>query len=107
MRANKGATFADAQKIAEKIGAMFAAGEFGRGDAVLQPLPVGDLAGPDRAAAHPGDLRRPAEAPKGSEAVYEYEPGEAEILTDLLRAISRCRSSRRCSRTARPNRARA
>ncbi|WP_421699228.1 F0F1 ATP synthase subunit gamma [Ancylobacter sp.] len=84
LRANKGATFADAQKIAEKIGAMFAAGEFdvatqffSRFQSVISQVPTAQQLIPATFAA-------PAEAPKGSEAVYEYEPGEAEILADLL-----------------------
>ncbi|WP_371348077.1 F0F1 ATP synthase subunit gamma [Ancylobacter sp. IITR112] len=83
LRANKGATFADAQKIAEKIGAMFAAGEFdvatqffSRFQSVISQVPTAQQLIPATFAA--------VEAPKGGESVYEYEPGEAEILADLL-----------------------
>ena len=84
LRANKGVTFADAQKIAEKIGAMFAAGEFdvatqffSRFHSVISQVPTAQQLIPATFAA-------PAAAATGGEAVYEYEPGEAEILADLL-----------------------
>ncbi|MDQ0346535.1 F0F1 ATP synthase subunit gamma [Ancylobacter vacuolatus] len=84
LRANKGVTFADAQKIAEKIGAMFAAGEFdvatqffSRFQSVISQVPTAQQLIPATFAA-------PAAAATGAEAVYEYEPGEAEILADLL-----------------------
>ncbi|WP_018388218.1 F0F1 ATP synthase subunit gamma [Ancylobacter sp. FA202] len=84
LRSNKGVTFADAQKIAEKIGGMFAAGEFdvatqffSRFHSVISQVPTAQQLIPATFAA-------PAAAATGAEAVYEYEPGEAEILADLL-----------------------
>ncbi|RTL88521.1 F0F1 ATP synthase subunit gamma [Ancylobacter rudongensis] len=84
LRSNKGVSFADAQKIAEKIGAMFAAGEFdvatqffSRFQSVISQVPTAQQLIPATFAA-------PAAAATGAEAVYEYEPGEAEILADLL-----------------------
>lgn len=84
LRSNKGVSFADAQKIAEKIGAMFAAGEFdvatqffSRFHSVISQVPTAQQLIPATFAA-------PAAAATGAEAVYEYEPGEAEILADLL-----------------------
>ena len=50
---------------------------------VLFALQVGDRADPDRAADHSAGVRR---ARRGNDtgAVYEYEPDEDEILTELL-----------------------
>ena len=48
-----------------------------RRDAVLQPLPVGDLADPDRAPGDPGGVRG-----RRRGALYKYEPEEA-ILAEL------------------------
>ena len=51
----------------------------------LQPLPLGDLAGRDRAADHPGAARRgEAEATALGGAIYEFEPDEETILARLL-----------------------
>jgi len=84
LRANKGVTFADAQAVADKIGAMFAAGEFdvatqffSRFQSVISQTPTAQQ-------LIPATFEAPAEAAKGAAAVYEYEPGEAEILADLL-----------------------
>ncbi|QIB34060.1 F0F1 ATP synthase subunit gamma [Ancylobacter pratisalsi] len=84
LRANKGATFADAQGIAEKISAMFSAGEFdvaiqffSRFKSVIAQVPTGQQLIPATFPEQP-------EAATGAVAVYEYEPDEAEILADLL-----------------------
>ncbi|TCK23700.1 ATP synthase F1 subcomplex gamma subunit [Ancylobacter aquaticus] len=85
LRTSKGGvSFADAQKIADKIGAMFAAGEFdvatqffSRFQSVISQTPTAQQLIPATFAA-------PSAAVTGAEAVYEYEPGEAEILADLL-----------------------
>ncbi|GLK73001.1 F0F1 ATP synthase subunit gamma [Ancylobacter dichloromethanicus] len=85
LRTSKGGvTFADAQKIADKIGAMFAAGEFdvatqffSRFQSVISQVPTAQQ-------LIPATFAEPAAAAEGAEAVYEYEPGEAEILADLL-----------------------
>ena len=64
---------------------MFDSGEFDVCTLVLRALPFGDLADPDRAAAHSARTRRKNElAPS-----YEYEPDEGEILDALLpRAVT-------------------
>lgn len=84
LRGNKGASFADAQAIAEKIGSMFAAGEFdvatqffNRFQSVISQVPTAQQIIP---ATFP-EVSTPA---AGAAAVYEYEPEEAEILADLL-----------------------
>ncbi|MCK0206582.1 F0F1 ATP synthase subunit gamma [Starkeya koreensis] len=84
LRANKGVTFADAQAVADKIGAMFAAGEFdvatqffSRFQSVISQTPTAQQ-------LIPATFEAPSEAASGAAAVYEYEPGEAEILADLL-----------------------
>ncbi|MCK0197347.1 F0F1 ATP synthase subunit gamma [Ancylobacter sp. 6x-1] len=83
LRANKGVTFADAQAIAEKISAMFVAGEFdiatqfySRFQSVISQIPTAQQIIP---ATFPE--AKPAD---GAAAVYEYEPDESEILADLL-----------------------
>ncbi|MFT0859288.1 F0F1 ATP synthase subunit gamma [Ancylobacter sp. G4_0304] len=83
LRSNKGVTFADAQNIAEKIMAMFNAGEFdiatefySRFNSVISQVPTAQQIIP---ATFPE-----AKAPAGATAVYEYEPGETEILAELL-----------------------
>ncbi|MDF2997053.1 MAG: synthase gamma subunit [Xanthobacteraceae bacterium] len=84
LRSNKGVTFADAQAIAEKISAMFAAGEFdiatqffSRFQSVISQIPTAQQIIP---ATFP-ETAAPAE---GAVAVYDYEPEESEILADLL-----------------------
>ena len=84
LRANKGATFADAQGIADKVMAMFQAGEFdvatqffSRFQSVISQTPTAQQLIP---ATFP-ELATPAQ---GEVAVYEYEPDEGEILADLL-----------------------
>jgi F-type H+-transporting ATPase subunit gamma len=85
LRANKGVTFADAQAIAHDIGDMFAAGEFdvatqffSRFHSVISQVPTAQQLIP---ATFP---EQPVAAATGASAVYDYEPGEAEILADLL-----------------------
>ena len=54
--------------------------------AVLRPLQVGDLADPDRPAAHSRRARPREDEPA---PVYDYEPDEGEILAQLLpRAVT-------------------
>ncbi|HEY9213491.1 MAG TPA: F0F1 ATP synthase subunit gamma [Ancylobacter sp.] len=84
LRANKGAAFADAQGIADKVMAMFQAGEFdvatqffSRFQSVISQTPTAQQLIP---ATFPA-LETPA---AGEVAVYEYEPDEGEILADLL-----------------------
>ena len=84
LRSNKGVTFADAQAIAEKISARFAAGEFdvatqffSRFHSVISQVPTAQQLIP---ATFP-ETTAPA---AGAAAVYEYEPDGAEILADLL-----------------------
>ncbi|WP_029354867.1 F0F1 ATP synthase subunit gamma [Bosea sp. 117] len=85
LRSNKGVTFADAQAIADKIMAMFSAGEFdvatqfySRFHSVISQVPTAQQIIP---ATFPEEQ---VAANDGAAAVYDYEPGEAEILTDLL-----------------------
>ncbi|MCS0495162.1 F0F1 ATP synthase subunit gamma [Ancylobacter mangrovi] len=84
LRANKGVTFADAQAIAEKISAMYHAGEFdvatqffSRFQSVISQVPTGQQ-------LIPATFPEQAEPAAGAAAIYEYEPDEAEILADLL-----------------------
>ncbi|MCJ8144533.1 F0F1 ATP synthase subunit gamma [Ancylobacter sp. A5.8] len=84
LRANKGVTFADAQAIAEKIMAMFNAGEFdvatqffSRFQSVISQTPTAQQIVP---ATFP-ETKAPA---GGGTAVYEYEPSEEDILAELL-----------------------
>ena len=79
--------FADAQRVTDRIVAMYEAGEFDVCDDHLQPLQVGDQ--PDRHAPAADSVRgrgrrRRAAASTESGAVYEYEPDEEEILAALL-----------------------
>ncbi|MFK8252855.1 F0F1 ATP synthase subunit gamma [Ancylobacter terrae] len=83
LRSNKGVTFADAQAIAGKIADLYAAGEFdiatqfySRFQSVISQVPTAQQIIP---ATFPdaGTAGAPA-------ADYEYEPGETEILADLL-----------------------
>ncbi|HSI38991.1 MAG TPA: F0F1 ATP synthase subunit gamma [Xanthobacteraceae bacterium] len=83
LRANKGATFADARAVAEKIAAMFNAGEFdvatqffSRFHSVISQVPTAQQIVPASFPATP--------AGEGASAAYEYEPSEEEILADLL-----------------------
>ena len=64
--------FGDAQKVAKRVMGMFEAGEFDVATVILSPPPAPEAG----AAATP--------APSMGGAVYEFEPDEAEILTDLL-----------------------
>jgi len=83
LRSNKGVTFADAQAIAGKIADLYAAGEFdiatqfySRFQSVISQVPTAQQIIP---ATFPdaGTAGAPA-------ADYDYEPGEAEILAELL-----------------------
>ncbi len=79
-------TFEHAEKVAEKVLALFSEGEFdvatlfySRFRSVISQVPTAQPVIPAMISAEV-----PAqEAPLGG-AVYEYEPGEAEILADLL-----------------------
>ncbi len=85
LRANKGVTFADAQAIAEKIGTMFSAGEFDVATQFFSSFHSVISQVPTAQQLIPATFEAPAAAAdKGATAVYEYEPGEAEILADLL-----------------------
>ena len=84
LRSNKGVTFADAQAIAEKISARFAAGEFdvatqffSRFHSVISQVPTAQQ-------LIPATFPETAAPAAGAAAVYEYEPDGAEILADLL-----------------------
>ena len=84
LRSNKGVTFADAQAIAEKISAMFSAGEFdiatqffNRFQSVISQIPTAQQ-------IIPATFPEAAVAANGAVAVYDYEPEESEILADLL-----------------------
>ncbi len=84
LRANKGVTFADAQAIAEKISAMYAAGEFdvatqfySRFQSVISQVPTAQQ-------IVPATFPQAAAAADGAAATYDYEPDETEILADLL-----------------------
>jgi F-type H+-transporting ATPase subunit gamma len=84
LRSNKGVTFADAQNIANKIIAMYNAGEFdvalqffSHFHSVISQVPTAQQIVP---ATFP-EAKAPAD---GSSAVYEYEPSEEEILAELL-----------------------
>jgi F-type H+-transporting ATPase subunit gamma len=84
LRSNKGVTFADAQAIAEKISAMFSAGEFdiatqffNRFQSVISQIPTAQQ-------IIPATFPKAAPAANGAVAVYDYEPEESEILADLL-----------------------
>jgi F-type H+-transporting ATPase subunit gamma len=84
LRSNKGVTFADAQAIAEKISAMFSAGEFdiatqffNRFQSVISQIPTAQQ-------IIPATFPEAAPAANGAVAVYDYEPEESEILADLL-----------------------
>ncbi|CAA0106690.1 ATP synthase gamma chain [Starkeya nomas] len=85
LRANKGVTFADAQAVAEKIGTMFSAGEFDVATQFFSSFHSVISQVPTAQQLIPATFEAPAAAAdKGAAAVYEYEPGEAEILADLL-----------------------
>ena len=71
--------------------------------AVLQPLPVGHQPDPDRPPADPGGRSR--RAPTRSRST-NTSPTRRPSSPICCRAASRRRCSRRCSRTAPPNRAR-
>ena len=78
--------FANAEAIADKVLALFEAGEFDVAHAVLLRVQVGDRAEADGAAADPGAScrRRRQRAAPERRPVYEYEPSEEEILGALL-----------------------
>ena len=79
-------TFATAQPIAKKRARAVRGRRVRRLHAVLRALQVGDLADSDRPAARfpPSSARATRPAP-----VYDYEPDESEILTQLLpRAVT-------------------
>ena len=110
LKAVKQLGFANAEDIAGKMLALFEAGEFDVATLYFSRIQVGDRAEADRAAADPG-VKLPT--PRGragakSQAAYEYEPSEEEILGTADRAQHRRpRSSAACSRTPPPSRARA
>jgi F-type H+-transporting ATPase subunit gamma len=81
--------FAEAQAIAEKALAMFAAGEFdvatlfyGKFKSVISQVPTAQRIIPAAAPSFSGEEGLAAPDLKG--AVYDYEPDEAEILKALL-----------------------
>ena len=78
--------FEHAERVSDKVLALFAEGAFDVRHAVLLALPLGDQPDPDRAADHPGHHPRRTRRPRTTlgGAVYEYEPDEADILTELL-----------------------
>jgi F-type H+-transporting ATPase subunit gamma len=86
LRGVKQLGFEQAERIAEKVLSLFAAGEFdvatlffARFRSVISQVPTAQQMIP---AVFPKDVAK-AEAALGG-AVYEYEPGEGEILADLL-----------------------
>ena len=75
--------FEHAEKVGEQDPRAVREGRVRRRHAVLLALQVGDLADPDRAADHPAGV--PGEqGRRRASAVYEYEPDELDILTELL-----------------------
>jgi len=84
LRANKGVTFADAQNIADKIGAMYAAGEFDIATQFFSSFRSVISQVPTAQQIIPATFPEQATPASGASAVYEYEPEESEILADLL-----------------------
>ena len=75
--------FEHAERVSGKIRRTVRQGRVRRRHAVLLALSIGDLADPDRAADHPAGVPKP-NADGAPSAVYEYEPDELDILTELL-----------------------
>jgi len=84
LRANKGVTFADAQAIAEKLAAMFAAGEFDIATQFFSHFHSVISQVPTAQQLIPATFPEAAAPAGGAAAVYDYEPNGAEILADLL-----------------------
>ena len=87
LRGVKQVGFAEAEMIATKVLALYEAGEFdvatlfySRFRSVIQQIPTAQQVIPVEIAA----TDTAATVASGLEAVYEYEPGEAEILENLL-----------------------
>ena len=85
-------------------------GRLRRRHAVLLALPLGDQPDPDGAADHPGHAS-PAERPRPKTALAarstNTSPTRPRSSPSFCRSTSPRRSSRRCSRTRPPSRARA
>ena len=76
--------FSDAEEISRARHPDAGRGRDRRRDHRLQPLPVGDLPGGDRAAADPGPPAPEGEVEDLGGATYEFEPDEETILDRLL-----------------------
>jgi F-type H+-transporting ATPase subunit gamma len=75
----------NAAEIARQVIERFNAGEFDVCTLFFGKLPVGDRPGADRALVLiPAEFAPPKAGDEGEGAFYEYEPGEEEILADLL-----------------------
>ena len=110
LKAVKQMGFANAEAIADKVLAMFEAGEFDVAHAVLLGVQVGDRAEADGAAADPGqaaDARPPPQAPKSQASLRVRAERGRDPRRPARRATSPRRSSAACSRTPPASRARA
>ena len=90
-----------------RIIALFEDGRVRRLHALLRAIQIGDRADADGAAAHPGAGRGGGRsAPTAAAPITKTSRTRRKSSPTSCRAISRCRSSGRCSRMPRPNRAR-
>lgn len=80
----KGITFAEADKVADKITAMFEAGEFDVCTVIYNKFKSAISQVPTRQQLIPFAVPEGSEAAGGVRALYEFEPSEEGILEDLL-----------------------
>jgi F-type H+-transporting ATPase subunit gamma len=78
--------FADAQRVTDKVLAMFAAGEFDVATLYYNRFKsaISQIVTKQQLIPFPVEKSEKAEAANDSGAVYEFEPDESEILADLL-----------------------
>ena len=77
-------TFKDAQAIGDRVVAMFEKDEFDQCSLFYAQFKSVIAQEPVRKSLIPAELPDVGELSDGSSAVYDYEPGEEEILQDLL-----------------------
>lgn len=82
----KGITFAEADQVADRITAMFEAGEFDICTVIYNKFKSAISQIPTRQQLIPFAVpeAKAEEAPGGARAIYEFEPSEEGILADLL-----------------------